>query len=81
MQSAMFQITGFFAALLAVEYFVLSLGVVVVRRTARIPVGEGVPVNTLLRKRIRVRTGRNFLVSWQLKLRFFNCASKLSDVH
>ena len=54
MHSAMFQITGFFAALLAVEYVVLSLGVVAVRRAARIPVGEGVPVNTLLRKRIRV---------------------------
>ena len=63
MHSAMFQITGFFAALLAVEYVVLSLGVVAVRRTARIPVGEGVPVNTLLRKRIRVRSGRNFVDS------------------
>ena len=54
----MFQVTGFIAALLAVEYIVLSLGVVAVRRSARIPVGEGSPVNTLLRKRIRVRIGR-----------------------
>ncbi|KAK9836281.1 hypothetical protein WJX81_001826 [Elliptochloris bilobata] len=47
------KITAFFAALLGFLYVALSLAVVRVRRSARIPVGEGVPVNTLLRKRIR----------------------------
>lgn len=49
-----FRITGFFAALLAIVYFVLSLACIKTRKAARISVGEGTPVNKVLQKQIRV---------------------------
>lgn len=55
LDATMLPMTSLFAALLMLVYIALSLGVVLVRRSARIALGEGVPPNKLLIKRIRVR--------------------------
>jgi len=53
MAAPMLPVTSLFAALLMIVYIALSVGVVRVRRGAKIALGDG--GNKLLQKRIRVR--------------------------